>query len=510
MAIVLFERIASLFGKTQDPETEKRKLLKLVRKDITQSEYHKFFKMQNEELGPPMGKFFFDLYKPLAPLQILMQNVAKSTRMKQLIIEHYMGNELVALQERLSSASIEERAKIVSNKELLAQVQNDLGRFSLAFSNNCTVPIDRSYNLLLTLAAFATFDFFYILKHFDKNFTAQAPNYQPKFGHVRASVLIEALKDFLEVAYPLDQSEGWATLFKLLKASKNEVDIIDPSQWNKLLALLHEVQRSSIIALIIRFVEKNPVWQSKPSFPGEHIAKTHLQMIQAEAEECIDRIINSKRNAKINELAHAVFGNLPGERMKYYTDRYSEIYEKKNMGSFLYTKEVNYLKVFLIDYYKKEVRELCDLFLIRGQWTTQSLAKPLSDAFHAVMTIIEKLLLFDEDLADDRETASRMKNYLLRADRDKGQAHSLKILLNTVNDTARKLSVTAAKELIALGIQLKNLYNDYEKNPHEYIINWKEIESVSETPIIQRISAVHKRIYNFVRMLKLFIEPAEE
>ncbi|MDR2537206.1 MAG: DUF5312 family protein [Treponema sp.] len=509
MAIVLFEKIASLFGKPQDPEAEKRKFLKFIRKDIMQSEYHKFFKMQNEELGPLMGKFFFDLYKPMVPLQILMQNVAKSARMKQIIIEYHMDKELTALQERLSSASIEERSKTVNHKELSAQVQNDLGRFSQMFSNNCTVPIDRVYNLLLTLAAFATFDFFYILKHFDKNFTVQAPNYQPKFEHVKADVLIEALKDFLEVAYPIDQSEGWPMLFKILKASRNEVDIIDPSQWNKLLALLHEVQHSGILLLIIRFVEKNPVWQSKPNFPDEHIAKTYLQTVQAEAEECIDRVINSKRNAKIDELARAVFGTLPGERMKYYNDRYSEIYEKKNMGSFLYTKELNYLKVFLIDYYKKEVRELCDLFLIRGQWTTQSLAKPLSDAFHTIMTISEKLILFDEDLADDRETSSRMKGYLLRADRDKGQAHSLKILLNTVNEAARKLSVAAAKELITLGIQLKNLYNDYEKTPHEYIINWKEIESASETPISQRIGAVHKRIYNFVRMLKLFIDSAE-
>ncbi|MDR1399594.1 MAG: DUF5312 family protein [Treponema sp.] len=510
MEIVLFKKIASLFGKTQDPEAEKRKFLKLLRKDLVQSQYYKFFKMQTEELGPPMGKFFFDLYKPLIPLQILMENVAKSTRMKQLIIHFYMDSGLVALQERLSSTSIEERAKVTDNKKLQAQVQSDLERFSSVFSSNCIVPIDHSYNCLLALAAFATFDFFHILKHFDKTFTVQVPGYQPKFEHVRAYILIEALKDFLEVAYPLDQTEGWTALFKILKASRNEVDVIDLNQWNKLVAMLHEVQHSSIILLIIRFVEKNPVWQSKPNFPDEHIAKTYLQMVQDEAEECIDRIINAKRNAKIEEIARAVFKTLPGERMKYYTDRNSEMYEKKNIGSFLYTKEINYLKVFLIDYFKKEVRELCDLFLIRGQWTSQSLAKPLSDAFHTIMTITEKVLAFDEELADDRETTSRMKNYLLRADRDKGQAHSLRILLNTVNENARKLSVMTAKELIALGIQLKNLYNDHEKIPHEYIVNWKEIESASETPIIQRIAVAHKQIYNFVRILKLFIEPAEE
>jgi hypothetical protein len=508
MAIVLFGKIASLFRNPQDTEAEKRRLLKFLRKDITQNEYRKFFKMQSEELGPLLGKFFFDLYKPLSPLQILMQSTAKSTRVKQLIIEHHMNNEMLALRDRLSSEAIEERSKTVQNKELSAQVQHDLDRFSRGFSTNCITAIDHSYNLLLTLAAFATFDFSSILKQFDKKFVPQSQTYQPKFEHVKAASLIEALKDFLEVAYPLEQGEEWPMIFDILKNSANGSDLIDMSQWNKLLNTLHAVQRSSIIVLIIRFVEKNPVWQSKPSFPEEHIAKTYLQMVQTEADACIERIINSKRNAQIESLARTIFGKIPNERMKYYTERNSELYEKKNMGGFLYTKELNYLKVFLIEYYKRDVRELCDLFLVRGQWTTQNLAKPLSNAFHAVIAVSDKLIVFDEDLADDKDTTSRMKNYLFRADRDRGQARSLKILLDSVNDAARKLSVTAVKELIALGTQLKNLYNDHEKTPHEFIVNWEEIESASETPIIQRISAVHKQIYNFVRMLKLFIEPS--
>jgi hypothetical protein len=264
------------------------------------------------------------------------------------------------------------------------------------------------------------------------------------------------------------------------------------------------------LLLIIRYVEKNPIWQSNPNFSDEHIVKPYLEAIQTEAGECIDNIVNAKRNAQIEELAVAIFGPFTAERMKYYTEHNSEIYEKKKMGSFLYTRELNYLKIFLIDYYKKEIRELCDLFLIRGQWTTLSLAKPMSDAFREIMDISEKLLAFDNSLADDGETVTRLKNYLLKAERDKGQARSLRIILSTVNDDARSLSVATAKGLIALGTQLKKLYSDYEKSPHEYIINWKEIESVSEVPISQRISAAHKKIYNFVRMLKLFIEPSEE
>jgi hypothetical protein len=421
-----------------------------------------------------------------------------------------MGENLLALQQRLSSASIEERAKTTDSKKLAAEVQEDLKSFAASFTNNRVLLIDSCYNLLITFTRFISFDFFYILKQFDKNFTAQNPNYQPKFGRIKADILIEALKDFLEIAYPVDQGENWATLFKILKTFKNEVEVIEQSHWNRLFSLLHGVQRSSILLLIIRYVEKNPVWQSNPNFSDEHIVKPYLETIQTEAEECISSIVNAKRNSQIEELAGVLFGTFTGDRLKYYIEHNSEIYEKKNMGSFLYTRELNYLKIFLIDYYKKEIRELCDLFLIRGQWTTQSLAKPMTDAFRELMDITEKLLAFDNSLADDGEIVTRMKNYLLKAERDKGQARSLRIILNTINDDARGLSVATAKSLITLGTQLKKLYGDYEKSPHEYIINWKEIESASEIPLSQRIGAAHKKIYNFVRMLKLFIEPEEE
>jgi hypothetical protein len=507
MAGVFLGKIASLLGKTVDPEVEKRNLLKSVRKDIQQNDFRKFFKLRTSGLEPPMAQFFYDLYKPLAQTQILMQNVAKSARLKQLIVEYFMDNNLIALQKRLEISAIEERAKTTDVKTLSAQVKNDLTEFSAAFNSNRLSSVDRCYNLMLAFTQFVTFDFFRILSKFDASFTVKDPKYQPKFGHVRAETLLDALKDFLEIAYPIDKGENWATLFKILKTFKNDVDVVDTQQWNKVLSTLYAVQQSSIIVLIIRLTEQNPVWQSSPNFPQEQIVKAYLEGIQTDVTDCIDKLVNAKRYAQIAELAATVFDSPIGERMKYYTAKNGEIYVKKNLGKFQNTAEINYLKAFLLDYCKKDIRELCDLFLIRGQWTTNGLSKKLSDAFLELTGLSEKVLAFDETLAETGDAGSRLKNYLLKAERDKGVARSLSIVLSGVNDEARRLSTAAAKALVVIGTELKNLCADYEKSIHELIVNWKEIESVSEVPIPTRISKTYKKIHGFVTILHLFMNP---
>jgi single-stranded DNA-specific DHH superfamily exonuclease len=126
------------------------------------------------------------------------------------------------------------------------------------------------------------------------------------------------------------------------------------------------------------------------------------------------------------------------------------------------------------------------------------------------MNISDKLLAFDETLAETGDAGARLRNYLLTAERDKGKAHSLAMVLNSVNETARNLTTAAAKAMVIIATELKSLYADYDRNPHELIINWKEIESVSEIPITTRISKTYKKLHSFVTMMHLFINPDDQ
>ena len=120
------------------------------------------------------------------------------------------------------------------------------------------------------------------------------------------------------------------------------------------------------------------------------------------------------------------------------------------------------------------------------------------------MGVSETLLTFDDVLADDAELGLRLRNAMVKADRDKDQVKYVRILLKGVNDEAQKMINTSAQALIAIGKNLKNILEDFQKSPHELLINWKEIELASEQPINERITEIYKKIYYFVQLMQFF------
>lgn len=502
MPLAFLDRILSLFSNPADPEAEKKKILKQIARDLAKHKY-RFYKAKTEEAEPLLAKFFYDVYKIVSPAQVFLQNAEKSAQLRQLIIDSFLDKKTLELQERLSEESIKERSKTVPTKELSQQLKDDLVDFFAAFDSNRTNSIDTAYNLILIFTKFVNFDYFFLLKKFDSNISERNFTYHPKFETIRAEYVSDDLKDFLEVLLPLEVNQDWKSVFNILKVYKG-VEIIALDQWNRLLIQLTDIKRSNVLELMVRHIDKNPAFQPKVQRFDDRIVESYLQKMKAQTEIAIQKILQEKRNAKIDELAKAVFGTSAVSRLKNYTEKANLVYAKKMLGGYIHVQGLNYLKAFLLDYFKKDIREICDLLLIRGQWSTNLLSQQLSEGFHDLMGVSEALLTFDDALADDAEMGLRLRNAMVKADRDKDQVKYVRILLKGVNDEAQKMINTSAQALIAIGKNLKNILEDYQKSPHELLINWKEIEAASEQPINERITEIYKKIYYFVQLMQFF------
>jgi hypothetical protein len=509
MAVALLDKFFSLFGGNKDPESAKKRRLKQLVKDLSGNKYARFYRPKSEEVDGSLGKFFFDIYRIITPAQVFMQNAAKSAQLMQIAAEAFLDKNLQAIRDRLSPESIEERAKKMTIKELAQQLESDLAAYSAAFDSPRIEAIDRCYNLILAFARFTGYDFFFLLKKFDPNITERNFSYQPKFAAVRGEYISDDLKDFLEISFAVDPDQDWKNTLRILKAYKNGVDVVAPDQWNRLLLSLRELRRSNMLELMIRHIDKNPQWQFQPKLSDEHIAGAYIEKKRAEIKDAIDHIVNAKKNAQVNALAKMIFGSAEIERTKFYTLKGSEIYVKKNFDGFLFAPGINYLKAFLLDHFKKDIRELCDLLLIRGQWTNIILSQQMSDHFHQIMEISDKLIVFDESLSDSGENGSRLKASILKADRDKSQARYVTLILKSVNEEAQGLIVAAAQSLIGVGKNLKSLIDDYQKPVKDLVMNWKELEGASEAPLAQRMADTYKKIYCFIQMLQLLLKTPE-
>jgi hypothetical protein len=185
------------------------------------------------------------------------------------------------------------------------------------------------------------------------------------------------------------------------------------------------------------------------------------------------------------------------------------IFAKKMLGGYTQAQAMNYLKAYLMDYFKKDIRELVDLLIIRGQWTATLQSQQLSDCYHAIMEIAERILQFDEELADDGEVGSRIRLALAKAERDKDALKFLRGALKDTNDKAGAMISKAAVNLIGIGRQLKGLIEDFAKPHHEILLNWKEVENQSARPLKTWLVDTYKKIYFIVQLLQYFVKSEE-
>ena len=164
------------------------------------------------------------------------------------------------------------------------------------------------------------------------------------------------------------------------------------------------------------------------------------------------------------------------------------------------------MKAFLIDYFKKEVREYTDLVLVRGKWVSSALSNQLSDTYHAILTVSDQINDFDNSLSDDSEIGIKLKNLLVRCERDKDSARYIRTQLGDINDKALAILTMGAQQLVTFARELKNLIEDKEKTKPQLLINWKELEHYSEKPIRDMGVNIYKMLFQFITLMQIFLK----
>lgn len=501
------QKILSLFAGMGDPDAEKKKLLKGIAKDLSRSRY-RFYKPKGQEALPGLAKFFYEIYKIASPAQLILGGSATSGALRSFVIESFLSADQRALSEHLTESYIVEQAKTLPLTQVQENVKRDLTNFFVVFDGEKSRAIDDAYNTLLAFINFVNFDYYFFLKKFDSGLPERNFNYKPKFDTINGEYVADDLQDFLEVFGALELDAPWEQIFGALKEYR-KLDIVPLDSWAKFIVASEELKNSMVLEQIVRHLKEDPAWESKPRRPGERIVEPFLQKLKTQVETIVQKIIQERRNSKIDEIANQIFGTSVVLRMKNYTEKANVVFAKKMLGGYTQAQAMNYLKAYLMDYFKKDIRELVDLLIIRGQWTATLQSQQLSDGYHGLLDISDKILKFDDELADESELGTRIRSALAKADRDKEAMKYLRGVLKDVNDKATAMISRAAVSLIGIGRQLKVLIEDLQKPHHEMLINWKEVEAQSPRPLKPWLVETYKKIYFVVQLLQYFVKSEE-
>ncbi len=499
----IFQRlIASIFGST-DPEVEKRRMLKNIAKTLSKTRF-KFYKFSGDEVLVPFAKLFYGIYKIIAPAQAMFQSIQNPNAFKTLIIQSVISDKQRDLIEKLDEEYVYEQAKKLSLSELENQIKSNAELLFSDFDMDTIKKIDGTYNKMMLFKAFCEYDYYFLLKKFDSNLREREFSAPPRFENISGEYIADDLKDFISIAWPLQNYDSWNDIFSMLKEHKG-VEPISQSVWTKILSRIKELQKSRVLDMMLQLVLKDPGYEFTPTERDEHIIEPYLDKIRQQAESILVKIKSDQKSSKIDSLVTSIFGTTAVVRLKNYTETASLAFERKNAGSYMYQQPLNYMKAFLLDYLKKNIREFSDLVLVRGQWATAALSVPMSNAYHGLLELSDKIIEFDDTLADDTPLAAKLKNLVSRCERDRDALNILHTVLNDTNDKARSFLLTGTQHLILLAKNIKMLLDDHEKAHPEILINWKELEHFADQPVKQQGIAIYKQIYQFVTLMQSFL-----
>ncbi len=496
----LKELLTSIFS-SSDPEVAKKKALKNIAKNLSKTKYN-FYKLSSHEVDARFAKFLYDIYKDVSPAQIMIQSMNVNS-FKRMILDHSVSEKQGKALENLSEVAITEEAKGKPLKEVAKYIKTNLEDFANEFDSTKTSRIDLLYTDLVCFANFVQFDFYFMLKKFDSAIKEHSFSKEPHFSNINGTYIVEDLKNFADVAWPLSVDSSWDDVFKLIKNVKG-TSPVQLSAWKKTLSKIRYLRDNRIIEMMIQLISENPSYREEVSVKDLHIVDDFISDVKKQADETYGILQKKQTDGKIETLLNQVFGTSSVEPLKFYNEAGSSPFERKNLGKYEHCLPLSYLKKFILDYVKKDVKELSDILLVRGEWANQQLASPMSDAFNTLVEISGKIIALDNSLDSSVDLGLKMKTHLPQTERNKESRNIISSTLNHVNDEAGKLIIESAQNLISYDKNLKMVLEDCVKQRPVLIMNWKAIDHFTEGNLKQMCVDAYKMIFNFVSLLQNF------
>ena len=502
-------KVISFISGDGEGSSDKDVLLKQLAKEITQNKYARYYRVKQGEVDPSLGQYFYNVYKTIYPLQVFLKDPARETRIKSITLEAFLDKNVLDIIKRLSPEAVTERRK-TAGSNLPKQLEDDLLALALGFDSPRVATADKCYNLIASMKQFVFFDYCSLLRKFDPEMKEGDFISQPKFAALEGDYIIPDIAAFISLLPPYEPDDDWKTVFEIIKYCKGGSDVIPLPQWNNLLASINDIRVSNILELIGKLATNNPIWEIKTVVPHETLSGSWLEEKNREIRGVIADINGSQRDSQISALEKEIFSPAETTRLSFYTTEKEKILLDKELEAYTYAPALNHLLIFIQDYLQKEIHELNDILLIRGQWTNILASRQMSEAYHEILNITDEIITLDESLDEEGSNGPRLRAALLRVDRDKSQVRYITSIISTINEEALALINRAVPSLIIVGRNMKLLMEDCEKKPFELIMNWKELAQFSKIPLSQRITAAYKKINYFVQLMALETHPLEE
>jgi hypothetical protein len=498
------DAIFSLFSKDNDPEKEKKRLLKELVKVLNKNRY-KFYLPKTEQAQPKLARFFFSVYKLISPAAIMLENTDSSAVFKIVLIESVLTEAQGTLRGELEEENIRKILKAGPDYKAAAEnIRGRLNQFVSVYDAEKVQSIESIYEAFQIFFAFVTMDYYFFLRKFDSRFPEGNLSYNPNFEAINGEYISDDLKDYLEVIPAVIQPINWEPLFDILAKFKS-AEVVSRQAWRKMIAAVKDVYSSQILQQIVCHVDKNPFYKPELMAMAGKIVEEYLSKLKTQVEMTIQMVLKEEQAGKMEKLVAEIFGSESVVRLNNYSEKANAAFAKRNMVGFAHIAPLNYVKAFILDFVKKDVRETLNLLIVKGEWSVRVASQQFSEAFAVLLQVAEELIQFDDKLANEGEVGAALYAVVKRAERDTNASSILKQKLKDIIEKAMDFIKRTGTSLVAIGKNLKLCLDDYDKPKPELITNWKALDAASTGEIKEQMTFCYRKIFYFVQLLQYFI-----
>ena len=390
----IINKMFSFISRGDEDDDDKKILLKQISREIQQNKYSKFYHPRQDEADSSLALYFWNIYKIVYPAKSFMHNSSIMNKIKHITLESYLDKPIMDMIKKLTMDSISERRK-TAKSDFTVELEKDLDALVARFDSPRLAAADKCYNLIMTFYRFVSYDYFGLLRKFDldmkDDFTVI-----PKFLSINADAIASDLAVFISIVPSYNKEDDWKTVFEILKYCNGGNVIISQQSWLGLLDNLRDLLQSKILEKIIRLASGNPIWDSKSAPPvNEHLSSSWLSDKSVQIRQVISDIENNQRNVKIANLEKEVFVLSEISRLHYYTNDKGSLLTHKGVDTYTYASALNHLTAFIQDFVSKEMAELYDILLVRGQWTQNADSIAMSEAYHNILSVLKDISELD-------------------------------------------------------------------------------------------------------------------
>ena len=500
-----FQSILAAIFKNTSPDAEKKRKLKNIAKTISKSKYHTFYRPASSEMTPTFGKFIYDIYRVVAPSQLMFKKVDNPAIYQRYIINYILSDKQLDILNKIDERKIREMSQKISIDKLSQGVEKLIQAFVNDFDSERAAKAQNLTRAFYLFKDFCTFDYYLILRKLDSTYKEYSFNSVPQLDKINAEYVIEDIQDFAAVAYAItDNTIAWGDLFDLLKKINGEKEVMSLGTWKKIIVRMKQIQTSHIIELIVKHSTKDFGYETKLLPETESIIEPFIDQIENDTRELIESIKANQKEDKANNICMQIFGTTEPQSMKNYVSSFNTILDKKDLTLLEYTEPLNYLKTFLLNFVKSTIREYYEVVVIRGQWDA-TLSAPMSNAYQDLLKTSDKITLFDEDFAEEGPIGTKIKTLLPKTAHDAGASGIIDRVVSDANETARDFIISSTQNLITIGKTVKQLLEDYTSSKPTIVRNWRELEKWIDEPMKTFCVNIYKKIYLFVQLMQTYI-----